>query len=159
MSSFELERLDEDPERVPARPAEQAQVDLRTREVLHVQRGAGNQAVARMLARQRLLQRDDVDGVDVNRASDMPSWDYDGKTYHLNNRTDPPHITEEGRDTSRKAKGGKEDTTKNHYFFTAELTAKGWTIKNAVSGQRGKKKFSELPAGLQAWFTKNYDKI
>src|SRR3954452_19650427 len=166
MYSNERERQ---PEEVPTpepAPVDTAPVDahlsgLRAREVLGLQRSAGNQAVVRMLA-ERLIQRDDIDGVDVNKTG-MASWEYGDKSYHLNLLPGAYHITEEGRDESKKGKKGKKGPTKTHYFFEPVLGGDlAWTMKDAIGsgGYPGsKKKFSALPAKLQSWFARNYDDI
>lgn len=171
MYANELERLREEasaqrPAPVSIAPADEVGFDgrdlsgLRSRDVLRLQRSAGNQTVARMLAQthRRLIQRDDVGGVDVNKGGGMPSWEWGGKTYHLNTRTDPPHITEEGRDESKAGKKGRIGATKTHYFFRPVLNGT-WQMKDAIGsgGYPGsKKKFSALPPGLQSWFETNY---
>jgi hypothetical protein len=63
-------------------------------------------------------------------------------------------VTQEGRAT-----GKKSEPTKTHFFFQAELTASGYKLKNAVSGQRGKKKFSELPDAVQRFVEANYSAL
>src|SRR3954471_14703629 len=183
----ELDRQHEDvPRREPEVPAVGVR-DLRASTLLQLQQGAGNQAVARLLARtqERLIQRDDSDSesetesedeqparivqcgaVTVDRGGGMPTWEMGGKKYHLNLLPGDFHITEEGRDTGKKAKKGGSGLTKTHYFFEPILTSvKGkhvWEMKNAIGsgGVPGsKKKFSELPGSVQTWFTKWYETV
>jgi hypothetical protein len=169
MSANELERLRKrvsPPAPVTTAPAEEVGFDgrdlsgLQPRDVLRVQRSAGNQAVARMVTQtqQRLIQRVPIDGVDVDKTG-MASWEWDGKKYHLNLLPDDFHITEEGRDPKKK----KSPVTKTHYFFTTHLGADlKWTMKDAIGhgGVSGsKKKFSQLPESLQKWVAKNWDAL
>jgi hypothetical protein len=185
----EFDREHEDvPRREPEAPAIGV-MDLRASTLLQLQQGAGNQAVARMLARtqQRLIQREEsddesesetdpkqkkpakiayCDGVKVDRGGGMPTWEMDGKRYHLNLLPDDFHITEEGRDEGKTARKGGSGLTKTHYFFEAVLTSERgkpvWTMKNAVGsgGVPGsKKKFSQLPRRVQNWFAKWYETV
>src|SRR3954447_10125322 len=176
MSSHELERLRNRvsaPEPEPARttPAEAVGVDgrdssgLRPGDVLRIQRGAGNQAVARMLAKtnQRLIQREDIDGIDVDKTG-MPSWEYADKKYHLNLLPGAFHITEEGRDEAKTVKKGRKGPTKTHYFFTTHLNAKTlkWEMKDATGsgGAPGSKShFSLLPGALKKWVQDNWEDL
>jgi hypothetical protein len=91
--------------------------------------------------------------IDVDKRTNMATWTQDGVTYHLNTTTDPPHVTQEGRS------GKKGESTKTHFFFEPELTRSGYKLKNAVSGQRGKKKFSELPKPVQDFVETNYSAL
>jgi hypothetical protein len=84
----------------------------------------------------------------------MASWEQGGKKYHLNSTTDPPHVTQEGRSS-----GKKSEPTKTHFFFQAELTGDGYRLKNAVSGQSKKKKFSDLPQAVQNFVEANYSAL
>lgn len=95
-----------------------------------------------------VVQRVTIDRIDVTLSGSMPQWDQNGLTYHLNLSTDPPHVTCENWP---KGKG----TTKMHFFFKRQNDE----IKNAVSGQRGKKKFSDLPAAVQTFVANNYTAI
>jgi hypothetical protein len=77
----------------------------------------------------------------------MPTWDMGKSRWHLNFTTDPSHVTREN------------PTPKQHYFFTSEITPKGRDFKNAVSGQRGKKKWSELPSDVRDYVSTYYDQL
>jgi hypothetical protein len=92
--------------------------------------------------------------IDVDKRTNMASWVQDRKKYHLNSTTDPPHVTQEGRST-----GKKSEPTKTHFFFQAELTGDGYRLKNAVSGQSKKKKFSDLPQPVQDFVEANYSAL
>lgn len=72
-----------------------------------------------------------------------PQWDMAGYTWHINFNTDPFHVTREG-------------SPKEHYFY--KRAANG-TIKDAVSGQKDKKKFSQLPKDVQNFIRDNYDSL
>ncbi len=180
MSSGARERLREKaPTRKPARvtaPEEQLSSDggdsgaLHARDVLGLQRRAGNQAVARMLTQvhQRQIQRVPISGVNVESEGGFPSWTWGGTAYHLNMRNPGSfHITEE--------------MARTHYYFTAEQVHKrglwvteisdlggvGHLVKGMGKKKGGKgehketrKRFSDLqPAALRQWFEANYDHI
>ncbi len=100
-----------------------------------------------------VVQRVLIAGIDVVASANMPQWQQGGLTYHLNMTTDPAHVTcEDYPDSTRK---NKNRTSKKHFFFKG---SEG-TIGDAVSGQRGKKKFSELPPAVQDFVNSNYNAI
>jgi hypothetical protein len=106
-------------------------------------------------ADQRLLQRVQVvaiGGINVTMRDKkdpkfMPTWDHGKTRWHLNFTTDPPHVTREN------------PSPKLQYFFNSELTATGRTFKNAVSGQRGKKKWSDLPDEVSTYVSTYFDQL
>src|SRR6202012_2814077 len=109
-------RLFEDDEealaRTPAPTAEPA------RDVLRLQRFAGNQAVARVLtqARSHQIQRIPIAGVNVTKSGALPRGTHGGKNWHFNLSIPGAfHITNE--------------MTREHYYFTAEpkLGPSGWS--------------------------------
>jgi hypothetical protein len=99
-----------------------------------------------------VIQRVDVGGVDVTLSGKMPQWVQGNLTYHLNLTTDPPHITCENWPVKKRK---KTTTTKMHFFYKGGANG----IKDAVSAQRNKKKFSDLPSAVQIWFAANYTAI
>lgn len=105
-------------------------------------------------ARQPLIQRVPIGGIDVDKQGRMPTWEQGGNRYHLNMATDPPHITQEGR-----SKGKKSGATKTHFFFRVKLGTAGWEFSNATSGQRGKKKWEELPGEVRTFVATYYDDL
>jgi hypothetical protein len=101
-------------------------------------------------ANPNVIQRVQLDGIEVVKNANMPQWQQEGYTWHLNVTTDPSHITCE--DWPAPIKSNKNRTTKQHFFFQGEPGQ----FKNAVSGQRGKKKFTDLPTEVQQFVNKNY---
>jgi hypothetical protein len=108
---------------------------------------------AQLQADRDVIQMTRIAGIDVTLSGSMPQWDQDGLTYHLNLTTDPPHVTCENWPVKR---GKKTSTTKMHFFFQRSDSG---VISNAVSGQRGKKKFSDLPQAVQTFVSNNYTAI
>jgi len=106
---------------------------------------------AQLQAGSGVIQRVQIARIDVTLSGKMPQWDQDGLTYHLNLTTDPPHITCENWPKDRGS-----GTTKMQFFFKRKDNG---DIVNAVSGQRGKKKFSDLPSTVQNFVSNNYDAI
>ena len=102
-----------------------------------------------------VMQMTRIAGIDVTPSGSMPQWDQNGLTYHLNLTTDPPHVTCENYPVPGRGKK-KASTTKMHYFFQR---GDDGTISNAVSGQRGKKKFSDLPSAVQTFVETHYTAI
>jgi hypothetical protein len=100
-----------------------------------------------------VIQRVPISGINVVASGNMPQWVQGGLTYHLNMTTDPAHITCE--DWPVKLKKDKWSSTKMHFFFKGSQGS----IVDAVSGQRGKLKFSNLPQEVQTFVNDNYDAI
>jgi hypothetical protein len=138
---------------------------LRARDVLGLQRRAGNRAVARVLTQvhKRQIQRVPIAGINVESSGGYPAWTWGGASYHFNMRhPDSLHIT--------------EDEARNHYYFTAERAYRGGTwvmeitdlvgtghMKKEMKGKQEhkstRKRYSELPLAMRQWFEANYDQI
>lgn len=105
---------------------------------------------AQLQSMSSVIQREVIDGIEVTLSGKMPQWEQGGRTYHVNLTTDPPHVTCEDYPAPTRKK--KNRTTKMHFFYTGGADG----IKDAVSGQRGKKKFSDLPSAVQDFVADNY---
>jgi hypothetical protein len=128
------------------------------RDVLGLQRGAGNQAVARMLSqtRQRQLQRVLCGTIDVLSEGGLPTWEWGGEKFHFNMKnTGAFHITNE--------------YTREHYYFKVDdfsghiegMTPVKQQKKELKKRERKetRKRFEELDPAHQMWFRTHYRTI
>lgn len=120
--------------------------------LLHLQRLIGNAAVNQLFMNQQVpvIQRVIIGNIDVDTNGNMATWEQEGIRYHLNVKTDPYHVTQEGIST-----GKKKNITKTHYFFRR----KNEVCEDAVGhgGVTGsKKKFSELPKSVQQFVESHF---
>ena len=146
-------------------PARLAPQMLTPGAVLHMQRTLGNQALTQLMeplqrlsVQTQVIQRVRIAGIDVSNQGRMPTWEQNGKTYHINLTTETFHITE-------------EDSPKIHYFYQGYGT--DIEDKQPSKGERGgsakkkkekktvrtKRVFSELPQAVQSFIKNNYAAI
>lgn len=95
-----------------------------------------------------------IGGIMVDKRTNMPTWEQDGATYHINLTTETFHVTKEG-------------VPKIQYFF--KLDAGNIDDVVPTKSERGrskvkvgkevvytKNKFSDLPAAVQQYVRTNY---
>lgn len=103
------------------------------------------------------VQRVLIAGINVNKQTNMPTWDQNNITYHINLTTDTYHVTAEN---APKPKGG--GTMKIQYFFKRpKLTCESTNPTGNESGgnKKSKKRFGDLPPNVQNYVQTNYSAL